>query len=210
MDTGQESSESAGDAAGTNASSQTTSGHGEPGDATPGGAGRGSTTEEVRGWFSGRLPGDWFTAVPEIQADREEITIVGPLPAPETAGASDAERAAAAEGRIRRFREETRNHRIEIAREAEHKFRRKVSWGVTCADMTEMFTTLSVPVMTRLRQPERRVLDTLVEAGVARSRSDALAWCVRLTGENADSWLSRLRAALRHVEEVRDQGPASG
>ena len=152
-------------------------------------------------------PGDWFTAAPDIQADREEITIVGVLPAPETAGASDAERAAAAEGRIRRFREETRSRRIEIAREAEHKFRRKVSWGVTCADVTEMFTTLSVPVMTRLRQPERRVLDTLVEAGVARSRSDALAWCVRLTGENSDAWLARLRDALRHVEEVRDQGP---
>ena len=203
-----EDSEPAHDAAGTNASSQTTSGPGQSGSAS--GGGRGTTTEEVRGWFSGRLPGDWFTAGPEIQADREEITIVGVLPAPETAGASDAERAAAAEGRIRRFREETRSRRIEMAREAEHKFRRKVSWGVTCADVTEMFTTLSVPVMTRLRQPERRVLDTLVDAGVARSRSDALAWCVRLTGENADSWLSRLRAALRQVEEVRDQGPASG
>jgi hypothetical protein len=42
---------------------------------------------------------------------------------------------------------------------------------------------------------------------VARSRSDALAWCVRLTGENSDAWLARLRDALRHVEEVRDQGP---
>jgi hypothetical protein len=209
MNTTQASSGSADDAAGTdndtNASSETTSGPGQPG----GGSARGGTTEEVRGWFSGRLPGDWFTAAPEIQADREEITVVGVLPAPETAGASDAERAAAAEGRIRRFREETRSRRIEIAREAEHKFRRKVSWGVTCAEVTEMFTTLSVPVMTRLRQPERRVLDTLVDAGVARSRSDALAWCVRLTGENADSWLSRLRAALRHVEEVRDQGPGA-
>jgi len=172
-------------------------------------SGRGGAAEELRGWFGGRLPADWFTAAPQIQADREEITVVGMLPPPETAGASDAERAAAAEGRIRRFREETRGRRIEIAREAEHRFRRKVSWGVTCADATEMFTTLSVPVMTRLRQPERRVLDTLVDAGVARSRSDALAWCVRLTGENADSWLSRLRAALRHVEEVRDQGPGS-
>ena len=211
MNTEQEDSGPADDAAGTDASSKTTSGHGQPGESgEPGQSGRGSTAEEVRGWFSGRLPGDWFTAVPEIQVDREEITIVGMLPAPETAGASEAERAAAAEGRIRRFREETRGRRIEIAREAEHKFRRKVSWGVTCADVTEMFTTLSVPVMTRLRQPERRVLDTLVDAGVARSRSDALAWCVRLTGENADSWLSRLRAALRHVEEVRDQGPASG
>jgi hypothetical protein len=199
MNTRQGDSAAADDAAGTD--NDTTTG---------GGTARGRAADEVRGWFTGRLPADWFTAAPEIQVDREEITIVGALPAPETAGVSDAERAAAAEGRIRRFREETRGHRIEIAREAEHKFRRKVSWGVTCADANEMFTTLSVPVMTRLRQPERRVLDTLVDAGVARSRSDALAWCVRLTGENADSWLSRLRAALRHVEEVRDQGPGLG
>jgi hypothetical protein len=164
---------------------------------------------KVRAWFAVRLPADWFTAAPDIQVDREEITIVGALADPAAAGDSDAERAAAAEGRIRRFREETRNRRIEIAREAEHRFRRKVSWGVTCGPVTEMFTTLSVPVMTRLRQSERRVLDTLVDAGVARSRSDALAWCVRLTGENADAWLSRLRDALRHVEEVRDQGPGS-
>jgi hypothetical protein len=168
-----------------------------------------ATADKVCGWFAGRIPADWFTAAPDIQVDREEITIVGPLAAPDTPGGSDAERAAAARGRIHRFREETRHRRMEIAREAEHRFRRKVSWGVTCADASEMFTSLSVPVMTRLRQPERRVLDTLVDAGVARSRSDALAWCVRLTGENADAWLSRLRAALRHVEEVRDQGPAS-
>jgi hypothetical protein len=204
MSTDQESSAAAGDAAGTdneaNARGETA------GSGGAGTAGRGGNAEELRGWFSGRLPGDWFTSAPDIQADREEITIVGALPAPDTASASDAERSAAAEGRIRRFREETRGRRIEIAREAEHKFRRKVSWGVTCADAAEMFTTLSVPVMTRLRQPERRVLDTLIDAGVARSRSDALAWCVRLTGENADSWLSRLRAAL---EEVRDQGPGS-
>jgi hypothetical protein len=64
-----------------------------------------------------------------------------------------------------------------------------------------------VPVMTRLRQAERRVLDTLVEGGVARSRSDALAWCVRLVGQHEDSWLDELRAALRRVEEVRSVGP---
>ena len=164
---------------------------------------------KVRVWFAGRLPAGWFTAPPDIQVDREEITIVGTLADPAAAGDSEAERAAAAEGRIRRFREETRSRRIEIAREAEHQFRRKVSWGVTCGTVSETFTTLSVPVMTRLRQSERRVLDTLVDAGVARSRSDALAWCVRLTGENTDAWLSRLRAALRAVEEVRDEGPSA-
>ena len=167
-----------------------------------------SPRDRLRGWFAGRLPGGWFTDVPVIQADREEIIVVGTLPDPETApDASDAERAAAAEGRMRRFREETRARRVEIAREAEHRFRRKVSWGVTCAGRTEMFTTQSVPVMTRLRQAERRVLDTLVEGGVARSRSDALAWCVRLVGQHEDSWLDELRAALRRVEEVRSGGP---
>ena len=165
--------------------------------------------EEVRGWFAGRLPGEWFTDPAEVIVDREEITVVGTLPAPESAGgeSTEAERAAAAEGRIKRFREDTRGRRIEMAREAEHRFRRKVAWGVRCADHSEMFTTLSVPVMTRLRQSERRVLDTLVDAGVARSRSDALAWCVRLTGEHADAWLTELRDALRRVEEVRAQGP---
>jgi hypothetical protein len=187
-------------------------------------------TEQVRGWFAGRLPDEWFTESAEIILDREEITIVGTIPAPgrpdsaKEAGAAEAgaaqagapeaaaerEAAASAAGRIKRFREETRATRIDIAKEAERIFGRKVAWGIRCGDYEEMFTTLSVPVMTRLRQAERRVLDTLVDAGVARSRSDALAWCVRLTGEHAESWLTELRDALRRVEEVRAQGPAVG
>jgi hypothetical protein len=157
---------------------------------------------EIRDWFIGRLPDEWFTESAEVTVDREEITIIGVLP---DLDAEDAE--AAAEGRIKRFREDTRTQRIDIAKEAERKFGRKVAWGARCGTVTEMFTTLSVPVMTRLRQSERRVLDTLVDAGVARSRSDALAWCVRLTGEHADAWLAELREALRRVEEVRAQGP---
>jgi hypothetical protein len=61
--------------------------------------------------------------------------------------------------------------------------------------------------MTRLRQPERQVLDTLVDSGVARSRSDALAWCVKLVAEHAGSWLGELRDALGAVERVRRTGP---
>ncbi|MBO0823522.1 MAG: hypothetical protein J2P27_06640 [Actinobacteria bacterium] len=167
--------------------------------------------ETLRAWFTGRLPGEWFSGPPEVSVDREEITVIGTLPEPEgaaaEAGASEAVAAAAAEGRSRRFREETRDHRIEIAREAEHKFGRKVSWGVQVGASRVMFTTFSVPVMTRLRQSERQVLDTLVDGGVARSRSDALAWCVRLVGANQDTWLADLRAALRKVEQVRAGGP---
>ena len=169
---------------------------------------------EIQAWFAGRLPDGWFAEPAEVVVDREEISVVGTLPAPEAVraegGEDDAAEAtrAAAEGRIKRFREQTRDQRIEIAREAEQRFRRKVAWGASCAGFDEMFTTLSVPVMTRLRQSERRVLDTLVDAGVARSRSDALAWCVRLTGEHADTWLAELRDALRRVVVVRSPGPA--
>src|SRR3990170_3100523 len=166
------------------------------------------TEESVRGWFAGRLPQEWFTGAAEVTVDREEITVVGTLPAPDVAdGASDAERAAAAEGRVRAFREDTRDHRIAIAREAEHRFGRKVAWGVQIDGSRALFTHLAVPVMTRLRQPERLVLDTLVAAGVARSRSEALAWSVRLVGRNAEEWLGELRQAMENVERVRAQGP---
>jgi hypothetical protein len=173
------------------------------------------TAGQIRGWCLGRLPDGWFTGEPEVIVDREEITIVGQLPAvkepsgAEAAGEGESEADAIAAGRSRRFREETRDARIGIAREAEMRFGRKVSWGVVSEGRKVMFTTLSIPVMTRLRQAERRVLDTLVDAGVARSRSDALAWCVRLVGEHEDSWLSALRDALRHVEQVRAGGPRS-
>lgn len=165
-------------------------------------------TETLRGWFTGRLPQDLFEGPPEVVVDREEITVIGRIPVPATAeGASEAERAAAAAGRLKEFRERTRPARMAVAAEAEHKFGRKVSWGAHCGESTELFTTLSVPVMTRLRQSERQLLDTLVSAGVARSRSDALGWCVRQVGERAESWLEELRAAVRTVEEVRDAGP---
>ena len=165
-------------------------------------------SEQVRGWFAGRLPQEWFEGPVEVLIDREEITVVGRLPAPHTAPeASEAERAAAATGRIRGFREDTRRRRISIAREAEHAFGRKVAWGARIGEHRELFTHLAVPVMTRLRQPERLVLDTLVEAGVARSRSGALAWCVRLVGRNTETWLAELRTALAHVEQVRASGP---
>ena len=166
------------------------------------------TTEELRGWLTGRLPQDWFTGPVEVTVDREEITIVGALEEP-TTGSSPAEQAAAVAGRIKEFRERTREQRIEVARELEHRAQRKVSWGVQIGERRELFTTLSVPAMTRLKQADRQVLDTLVAAGVARSRSDALAWCVRLVGSNADAWLADLRAAMEGVAKVRAEGPAT-
>jgi hypothetical protein len=155
---------------------------------------------ECAGWFAGRCPDDWFTEAPEVTVDREEIVVVGRIPAPD---------AGAELGRAKRFREETRDARMRIAEEAEAQFGRKVSWGIVVGDERYLFTHLAVPVMTRLRQNERVLLDTLIDAGVARSRSDALAWCVRLVEKHQGDWLAQLRDALVHVEEVRKQGPAA-
>ncbi|MCW7941209.1 hypothetical protein AAW14_03770 [Streptomyces hygroscopicus] len=164
--------------------------------------------EKLRGWFAGRLPDDLFESLLEVTVDREEITVVGRIPEPRLAeDAPPAEREAAVRARIQEFRERTRQDRVEVAREAEHRFERKVSWGVECGGERALFTHVAAPVMTRLRQPERQVLDTLIAGGVARSRSEALAWCVRLVQKHTDDWLSELRESLEHVQRVRSQGP---
>ncbi|MEX0665366.1 MAG: hypothetical protein WD598_11455 [Acidimicrobiia bacterium] len=166
------------------------------------------TTTELQGWFAGRLPDGWFEGPPEVTLDREEILVVGTLAEPDLgADADDGARKAARTARIQGFREDTRQQRMRIADEAEERFGRKVAWGAECGDQRVVFTSLSVPVMTRLRMNERRVLDTLVSAGVARSRSDALGWCVRLVRDHEGEWIDQLREALVHVQQVRSEGP---
>ncbi|OBJ95830.1 hypothetical protein [Mycolicibacterium fortuitum] len=164
------------------------------------------SAEDAAEWFAGRLPESWFTGDPTVVVDREEITVIGRLPDPQ-----EAETKARASGRASRFREETRGERMRIADEAQGRFDRKVSWGVEIGtgDNVEriLFTHLAVPVMTRLKQPERQVLDTLVDAGVARSRSDALAWSVRLVGQHTEEWLDKLREAMKAVDDLRAEGP---
>ncbi|MCC0099244.1 hypothetical protein K7B10_31630 [Streptomyces flavotricini] len=149
-------------------------------------------SEQLRTWFADRLPVDVYESLVDVSVDREEITVVGTIPAAES---------------VKEFRERTREQRIEVAREAEELYRRKVAWAVQSGDDRVLFTHLAVPVMTRLRQPERKVLDTLVAGGVARSRADALAWCVRLVGRNTDEWLTELRDSLAKVHQVRAAGP---
>lgn len=169
-----------------------------------------TTNDEVRGWFAGRLPDEWFTGAPAVTVDRDEILVVGELASPKVAAdAGPDERAGARASRIEAFREGTRGARMAIADDAQARFERHVSWGVTLDGETVTFTTAAVPVMTRLRMADRAVLDTLVDAGVARSRSDALAWCVRLVGEHEGEWIGRLREALGTVVAARSEGPKS-
>jgi hypothetical protein len=163
---------------------------------------------EISAWFKGSLVDGWFAGEPRIDVDDYEILVVGTLAADDLAQSSD-QKTVAESARIDAFRRDTRDRRIEIAGRAEERFGRAVSWGATVGETTELFTTASVPFMTRLGMPHRHILDTLVEAGVARSRSEALAWCVELVGRNEQEWLAQLRDALDAVGRAREQGPAT-
>jgi hypothetical protein len=147
---------------------------------------------ELTEWFGAKVPKGWFAGPPEVRIDREEILVVGTL-----AAGVDPEQ----------FRDQTRDQRVGIAAEAERRFGRKVSWGVVVDGTRCLYTHAAVPVMTRLRFGERAVLDTLIDAGVARSRSEALAWCVRLVEHHQGEWIGQLRDALAHVAEARAAGP---
>ena len=190
-----------------------------------------TSPQQILGWFRGRVDDGWFTDL-EVVVDKDEILVVGTLATPKLSESSGQDRApdadaeadddgddggddgetdarrVAASSRINGFREDTRDRRIKIATEAEHLFGRKVSWAARCDGLERRFTVANVPVMTRLLMDERRVLDTLIDAGIARSRSEALAWCVKLVGANQAAWIEELRDAVAGVERVRAEGPS--
>lgn len=165
------------------------------------------STDDVAGWFAGRLPDDWFTGPLDVRVDRDEILVTGTLAMPANAPEADEAAAVAAQSRIDGFREDTRGRRMQVAEIAQQQWRRHVSWAVRCGEVEERFTTASVPVMTRLRFDDRATLDTLIDAGVARSRAEAMAWCVKQVGLHQDEWLGRLRDAMTEVERIRAEGP---
>ncbi len=160
--------------------------------------------DDVNAWFVGRLPDDWFDDV-AITGDRDEIIVMGALAPPSTEGLEGDQIRIAERSRIDGFREDSRQHRMKIAEQAQRTFERKVSWGANCGETRVLFTHLAVPAMTRLRLKERALLDTLIDGGVARSRSEALAWCVQLVGEHEADWVADLREALSNVEAVRER-----
>ncbi len=162
-------------------------------------------TTEIRSWLAGRLPQGWFLEAPEVLADRDEILVIGKIEDVTTSEGVDV--ATARSGRIKKYREDTREERMRIAAEAQGKFGRHVSWAVRIGDTGELFTHLAVPVMTRLRIRERSILDRLVRSGVVQNRSQAMAWCVKLVGQHTEDWLGELRSAMSKVDELRRQGP---
>jgi len=169
-----------------------------------------ASTSEITGWVSGALPPDLYRGVPTIDVDRDEILVVGDVGAPEVPDGLDAEGTAAAElARIARFREDTRDRRIGVARQAEARYGRPISWGASAGATTERFTTVRAVVATRLGLDHRKVLDRLVTAGIAKHRGQALAWCIDLVQQNEEPWLTRLQEALDNVQQAASDAPTA-
>ena len=178
--------------------------------------------DDAAAWLAGRLPDGWFTGgagghggprgdrrrrrrCRRSRASSPRGRRAAPsAPRPRRAGSPGSARTPARSG----SRSPARPSTATAAR----------SPGARGSATTEqLFTVASVPVMTRLRQPERVVLDTLVDAGVARSRSDALAWAVGWSAQHADDVAGRAargdgdgRRAARQGARRRRELPSGG
>ena len=155
-------------------------------------SGRRDDVQRISDWFIERLPAEWLASPPEIEVDSDEILIV--LPLSPRADTGD-------------FRDRTRSARIKLAQQAEETFGRTVSWGTVRDGSRRLYTTLRSVVAAPVAMPDRKVLDTLVSAGVASDRSDALAWCIRLVGQHEADWLRDLRDATADSGDARVERP---
>jgi hypothetical protein len=159
---------------------------------------------ELQARIHARLPAPFASQPPDIRVYDDEIVIVlhadaAPEPASEQSQ-RDAELAW-----IRQQREQTRPLRMQLADELQAMLRRHVAWGMRVGSSEMLFTTRSAPVMTRLGRAEREVLDTLVAAGVAETRSSALAYIVRAFAVEHAEWLDEVREAIAHVQQIRSR-----
>lgn len=151
--------------------------------------------EDIVALVARRLPPGLVTLPPIVRSYPDEVVVLLQV---EPLGDPEADRVL-----IERRREETRPARIKAARELERELGVPVAWGMRAGAAEALFTTRTTPVMTRLGRAEREVLDTLVAAGVADTRSSALAYAVRAFAAEHAAWLAEVRGAIAEVERVR-------
>ncbi len=163
----------------------------------------------IQKWFDSHIDDEWGSVAVRVSSDDDEILVVVELKTDDELPEQADDRELAIKRIARRFRKTSRQSRMTVAEQAQELFERKVSWGAEAGEDTYLFTHVTAPAMTRLRMAERRVLDTLVNSGVATSRSEALAWCVKFVRNNESEWLENLRDAFKSVEKVRNEGPSA-
>lgn len=159
--------------------------------------------DELVQWLAARLPEALLAAPPRLALyDDELVAVLSPL-VPELESDDEDQRRGHERALIARLREETRPLRMRLAAELQPLLGRPVAWGMRLGGSEALFSTRTVPVMTRLNRREREVLDTLVATGVADTRSAALAYCVRVFASEHDDWLGEARAVAEQAQQVR-------
>jgi hypothetical protein len=160
--------------------------------------------QELSRWLLSQLPASVAGGNPEITIEADELLIILNLNTDSLKGEGEALRKREQE-LIERQRSETRKLRIQLGRHLEQISGCVVSWGMRAGGTVQRFTMNTATVMTRLSAPERQVLDTLIAANVANTRSAALAYVVRTFAAEHQDWLNRVQEAARHMANLRTQ-----
>ncbi|MDE3075391.1 MAG: hypothetical protein KGJ86_08170 [Chloroflexota bacterium] len=158
---------------------------------------------QLKEWLLNHLPATVAAAEPDISVDGDEILIV--LKLNTSSIAEEQNRPEAERALIERRRNETRGLRTQAGRRLGRSFGRAVSWGMQAGDSLELFTNNTAPVMTRLSRQERHVLDALITAKVANTRSGALGYVVRTFAAEHQEWLAEVQEAMSRVAGLREK-----
>ena len=160
--------------------------------------------QELTRWLLSQLPASVTGSDPEITLDADELLIILNLNTDSLKDGCEALKKREQE-LIERRRSETRKLRIQLGRQLEEISGCAVSWGMQAGGTVELFTMNTVAVMTRLSHAERQVLDTLIAANVANTRSAALAYIVRAFAIEHQEWLNQAQEAAKHMANLRTQ-----
>lgn len=160
---------------------------------------------ELKEWLLHQLPPAITSCETEVTSDEDEMLVILHLDTSALGETKENERKRVEQACIVHYRAETKALRIQLAREIHEQYGYTVTWGMRAGKTIQFFTNNQKPVMTRLSYYERRVLDTLIAANVANTRSAALAYIVRTFAAEHQDWLDDVQEALVHVEQLRQQ-----
>jgi hypothetical protein len=160
--------------------------------------------QELTQWLLSQLPASVVGSDPEITINADELLITLNLNTETLMGKGEALKNAE-HALIEHQRSETRTLRIQLGRHLERTYGCAVSWGMRAGGTVQLFTTNTTAVMTRLSRTERQVLDTLIAANVANTRSAALGYIVRTFAIEHQEWLNQAQEAAKHMTNLREQ-----
>jgi hypothetical protein len=167
-----------------------------------------SDPDEIKSWLLEQLPSSVLASDPEINIESDELLVILHVAVDSVTGEGEA-RAQSERALIDRLRTETRALRIHLGRSINRTYGMIVSWGMQAGETLQRFTSnTTVPVMTRLTRTERHVLDTLIAANIANTRSTALSYIVRTFAAEHRDWLNEIQGVARHMARLRKQVPS--